>query len=155
MISIYFTLLSTPKTPTSPILTTLQTPSCIAHIPCASRALRLPRKFKIRLHLHRQLSQVDFLERLVLVSFRFSSFSILYESLQIQWLGCFQPSRAIVNTRLSGTLLGYSHNISHSSLRRLRLQILALLALRGWIILYHIRGPLVGILPYLVAKSWF
>lgn len=77
VISIYFTLLSTLKTPTSPILTTLQTPSCIAHIPCASRALRLPRKFKIRLHLHRQLSQVDFLERLVLVSFRFFSFSIL------------------------------------------------------------------------------
>lgn len=45
--------------------------SCIAHIPCASRALLPHRKFKILLHLLQRLSRGDSLEKPVLVSSTF------------------------------------------------------------------------------------
>lgn len=48
--------------------------SCIAHIPCASRALLPHRKFKILLHLLQRLSRGDSLEKPVLVSSTFFSF---------------------------------------------------------------------------------
>lgn len=48
--------------------------SCIAHIPCASRALLPHRKFKILLHLLQRLSRGDSLEKPVLVSSTFFPF---------------------------------------------------------------------------------
>lgn len=79
--------------------------SCIAHIPCASRALLPHRRSKILLHLHQRLSRGDSLEKQVLVCSFFSISRVSFSKCpQIPAAGCLQPfERAFFPTRrLSG-----------------------------------------------------
>lgn len=102
--------------------------SCIAHIPCASRALLPHRKFKILLHLLQRLSRGDSLEKPVLVSSTFFSFfspflvSLGKKSPQIPAAGYLQPlEHKFVRTRGLSSIPVLIQNILipflHSSLR--------------------------------------